>query len=98
MNYFQTNSGYIVDENNELVPMEEGHPLYIAYLAFLKQGGAVEPTDFEIEVIEPKTLIELIRERYSIDDELSIQRQRENKPDEFIEYYAFVENCKTLIN
>ena len=51
-----------------------------------------------VEIIEPKTLIELIRERYSIDDELAIQRQRLEKPDEFQEYFNFVENCKTLIN
>ena len=52
MKYFQTKNGYIVDEKHELVPMEEGHPLYIAYLAFLVAGGVVEPTDFDIVNIE----------------------------------------------
>ena len=36
-----------------------------------------------------------IRERYSVDDELAILRQRDTKPDEFAEYNAFVESIKT---
>ena len=36
----------------------------------------------------------LIRERYSIDDELAIQRQRDNKVEEFEQYYAYCEECK----
>lgn len=39
-------------------------------------------------------VVELIREKYSIDDELSIQRQRYTKPEEFEAYNAFVESCK----
>lgn len=39
-------------------------------------------------------IVELIREKYSIDDELSIQRQRHTKIDEFNAYNSFVEECK----
>ena len=39
-------------------------------------------------------IIELIRQRYTLDDELSIMRQRDTKPEEFNEYNAFVEECK----
>ena len=35
-----------------------------------------------------------IRERYSVDDELAILRQRETKPEEFAEYFAFAEGVK----
>ena len=35
-----------------------------------------------------------IRERYSVDDELAILRQRESKPDEFAAYNDFVEQIK----
>lgn len=35
-----------------------------------------------------------IRERYSIDDELAILRQRDTKPDEFEAYNAYAESCK----
>lgn len=37
---------------------------------------------------------ELIREKYSLSDELALHRQRDSKPDEFAEYDAFVEDCK----
>lgn len=36
----------------------------------------------------------LIRERYTIADELAILRQRDEKPEEFAEYCAFAEACK----
>ena len=39
-------------------------------------------------------VVNRIRERYSIDDELAILRQRDTKPEEFAEYNAFVENVK----
>lgn len=38
---------------------------------------------------------QLIRERYSLNQELAIQRQRETKPDEFEEYFDYCEECKT---
>lgn len=37
---------------------------------------------------------ELIRERYSLDAELAILRQRDEKPDEYQAYFAFCEECK----
>lgn len=36
----------------------------------------------------------LIRERYTVADELGILRQRDTKPEEFAEYNAFAEACK----
>lgn len=36
----------------------------------------------------------LIRERYTVADELGILRQRDAKPQEFAEYNAFAEQCK----
>ena len=37
----------------------------------------------------------LIRERYSDSEELSILRQRDEKPSQFAEYFAFCEACKS---
>lgn len=37
----------------------------------------------------------LIRERYSDSEELSILRQRNEKPSQFAEYFAFCEGCKS---
>ena len=39
-------------------------------------------------------VISLIREKYSLNDELAILRQRDTKPDEFAEYNTYVEQCK----
>lgn len=39
-------------------------------------------------------VVDLIREKYSIDDELAILRQRDTKVNEFNEYNEFVESCK----
>lgn len=40
-------------------------------------------------------VVALIREKYSIDEELAIQRQRETKVDEFNEYNSYCEKCKS---
>ena len=37
----------------------------------------------------------LIRERYSDSEELSILRQRDEKPTQFAEYYEYCEECKS---
>ena len=39
-------------------------------------------------------VVNRIRERYSVDDELAILRQRDTKPDEFAAYNDFVEGIK----
>lgn len=39
----------------------------------------------------------LIRKRYSIGNELAILRQRDEKPEEFAEYTAYVEECKMQV-
>ena len=36
----------------------------------------------------------LIRERYSVDDEMAILRQKETKPEEWQEYNSYCEECK----
>ena len=42
----------------------------------------------------PNLVSRLIRERYSIDDEMAILRQRYTKPEEYEAYNAFCEECK----
>lgn len=39
-------------------------------------------------------VVDRIRLKYSVDDELAILRQRDSKPDEFIAYNDFVERIK----
>lgn len=38
--------------------------------------------------------VELLREKYTVNEELSILRQRDTKPEEFAEYSAYAESCK----
>ena len=37
-----------------------------------------------------------VHQRYTYDDEISIMRQKEEKPEEYAEWYAFCEECKRL--
>ena len=39
----------------------------------------------------------LSRDKYSLDDELAILRQRDIKPEEFAEYNAYCEECKLKV-
>lgn len=55
---------------------------------------APAPTEPSKEELYKQRIVELIREKYTIDDELSIQRQRDTKVEEFNEYNAFVESVK----
>jgi hypothetical protein len=38
-----------------------------------------------------------IRERYTESQEFAILRQRDEKPDEFAEYYSYCEECKIFV-
>lgn len=57
-----------------------------------------EETDEMPAAFDDKTyeehVVRLIRERYSVADELALLRQREAKPEEFAAYNAFAEACK----
>jgi hypothetical protein len=41
-------------------------------------------------------VVSLIREKYTIDDEFAILRQRDTKKAEFEEYFEFCEQCKLI--
>lgn len=43
----------------------------------------------------PNKVSELIRQKYSINDELAILRQRDEKPIEYQEYFVYCEDCKS---
>ena len=66
---------------------------------FLQQGWEeyIPPTPPAPQPYVPsyeELVVMKIRERYSIDDELAILRQRDVKQDEFAEYNNFCEQCK----
>lgn len=70
----------------------------------VKINGEFFPVEAEEETMSPlptldrkDIIIERIRERYSIDDEIAIIRQKDIKKQDFDEYYNFVENIKKNI-
>lgn len=38
-----------------------------------------------------------IRKRYSVSQEFSVLRQKDEKPTEYAEYYAYCEDCKSYV-
>jgi len=47
MIYYVTNNGKIIDDNNQLIPMDESSPLYQDYYNYLVNDGTVYPSDYE---------------------------------------------------
>lgn len=54
MGYFITKNGIIIDQDRNIIPMEEGNPIYETYVNFLRADGTVEDTDmlsdYELEL------------------------------------------------
>ncbi len=48
----------------------------------------------KVEIPYEEKVVSFIREKYSLDEELAIQRQRDTKPTEFQEYFTYCETCK----
>ena len=69
------------------------------------KGQYIEMTPEEIAELElvaeksnrKEIIISAIRERYSINDEIAILRQKDSKPEEFEEYFNFVEGVKEAL-
>lgn len=49
------------------------------------------------EKLYESDIIRKIRNRYTVNQELAIIRQRDTKPEEFAEYNDFVEKCKKKV-
>lgn len=58
------------------------------------EQGERTPTLEELRQMYEQEVSNRIRQRYSIDEELSILRQRDVKVEEFEEYNAYCEECK----
>ncbi len=59
-----------------------------------------DPEPVEIKITEaeyPSFVAMKIHEKYSVDDELAILRQRDEKPEEYAEYFAFCEKVKAEV-
>lgn len=60
----------------------------------IKDVEIPEPTPY-VPTYEER-VVRLIRDRYDLDAELAILRQRDSKPEEFAEYNNYCEKCKLL--
>ena len=65
------------------------------FLKLVKKNKEELPKSFD-ELYENE-IIKRIRLKYSLNQELAILRQRDSKPEEFFEYNAYVESCKSQV-
>ena len=56
-----------------------------------KEKQAIANEEYE------KKVVALIRQKYNVNQELAILRQRDTKPLEYQEYYDYVEQCKEQV-
>lgn len=68
----------------------------------LRKGGVKETvvpkriTFVQYAAIPYENLVELlIRQKYSVSDELALLRQKDSKKEEYEDYFAYVETCKS---
>lgn len=58
----------------------------------------IEETNIPIQSIDYGEAVDNeIRKRYSASEEFAILRQRDSKPEEYAEYYAYCEECKAYV-
>lgn len=48
----------------------------------------------EKEIEYENKIVTLVRQKYNLNQELAILRQRDTKPEEYLEYFNYVEECK----
>ncbi|WP_281512269.1 hypothetical protein [Mammaliicoccus vitulinus] len=83
--YFHEVSRTLIDKKREVYT--KGN--IVNSIALQEVSGILySPLNYE-QIID-----KLIRIRYTINDEFAILRQRDTKPEEFSEYYSYVEKCK----
>ena len=61
----------------------------------VKRDKSAELAEIKTTIDYPQLVENKIRTKYSVSAELAILRQRNSKPEEFAEYNAFCELCKT---
>lgn len=79
----------VVVGNKQIINPTEEQILADGWQEYIPQSAEPYNPTYEERVEQ------LIRERYSLNQELAIQRQRYTKPSEFEEYFAYCEECKT---
>lgn len=90
------------DENTEIgLNVEPAQGFYLPKWDGSKWVESLTPE--EIQALKPQIsydqlVSDLIRERYTVDQEIAINRQRDTKPEEFKIYFNYCEQCKIKAN
>ena len=74
-------------EQNAMIKDVNGAPTLVARPA---------PTKEETQAAYEEYVNALIREKYTLSQELAILRQRDSKPEEYATYNAYCEECKAI--
>lgn len=48
--------------------------------------------------LRKQMIVHEVRKKYDADDELAVLRQAQTKPEEYAEYFAYVEECKAEVD
>ena len=96
-NYKKTINGVVEYFNEPLI--YDGKQIFNPSEEMILAAGWEEYTPEETASEEyvpsyEERVVELIRERYSIDDEIAILRQKDTKQDEYQAWYDYCEACK----
>ena len=96
--YKRTTADGVVEYFNEPL-IYDGKQIWNPSEEQIKAAGWEEYTPEETASEEyvptyEERVVELIREKYSIDDEIALLRQKESKPEEYQAWYDFCEECK----
>lgn len=67
----------------------------MSFWKLLKKNKEAEPQTYN--VIYSSEVEKLIARKYTIQQEVAILRQKEEKPEEYNEYYKYAEECKQLV-
>lgn len=70
---------------------ENGEEQYTGFVLLIPPAPK---TDEQLRAEYENRVNALIREKYTLSQELGIMRQKTDKPDEYAEYYSYCEQCK----
>lgn len=87
---------------NDELPIKEENGMDAILYYTEEKGLYYEYTERPVQIYDSikkqstieEHIIDLIRAKYTVDQEIAINRQRDTKPEEFQEYFDFCEQCK----
>lgn len=82
---------------NEIEDTETSSSINDANIEVIDSHTIYKYNILDIDSIDKRSIVSsLMKLKYSIDDELAIQRQKDSKPEEFNDYNAYAEECKII--